>query len=165
MTDDTLLPLSFPAVRGKKITAAFDGGRITSDGGVMLSAEMLDLLREWWKVRPSRHDARTPAQERWLFPGNRPGKPMTTRQLNRLFHEAANAGCLGAFWTPATRARGCFRHPGVQKPAQCTMHNSGDRVLRIAETMESRAQTTGLTAAVGAAAASKEDGDAFYNPI
>ena len=38
MTDDTFLPLSFPAVRGKKLTAAFDGGRITSDGGVMLLA-------------------------------------------------------------------------------------------------------------------------------
>jgi hypothetical protein len=38
MTDDTLLPFSFPAVRSKKITAAFDGGRITSDGGVMLLA-------------------------------------------------------------------------------------------------------------------------------
>jgi integrase/recombinase XerD len=29
--------------------------------------------------------------ERWLFPGNRSGKPMTTRQLSCLFHEAANA--------------------------------------------------------------------------
>jgi hypothetical protein len=38
MTDDNLLPFSFPAVRSKKVTAAFDGGRITSDGGVMLLA-------------------------------------------------------------------------------------------------------------------------------
>jgi hypothetical protein len=38
MTDDTLLPFSFPAIRGKKITAAFDGGRITSDGGGMVLA-------------------------------------------------------------------------------------------------------------------------------
>ena len=30
-------------------------------------------------------------REGWLFPGQRPGKPMTTRQLNRLFHEAADA--------------------------------------------------------------------------
>jgi hypothetical protein len=30
--------------------------------------ETLDLLREWWKVRPSRHDA-GPPEERWLFPG------------------------------------------------------------------------------------------------
>ena len=29
--------------------------------------------------------------ERWLFPGTRRGKPMTTRQLSRLFHEAAAA--------------------------------------------------------------------------
>src|SRR5258707_710247 len=49
------------------------------DRNVMLSPETLDLLRQWWKARPSRHDAGTPAQERWLFPGNRPGKPMTTR--------------------------------------------------------------------------------------
>jgi integrase/recombinase XerD len=61
------------------------------DRNVMLSAEMLDLLRQWWKVRPSRDEAATPVQERWLFPGNRPGKPITTRQLNRLFHETADA--------------------------------------------------------------------------
>ena len=36
MTNDTILPFSFPAVGRKKITAAFDGGRLTSDGGVML---------------------------------------------------------------------------------------------------------------------------------
>jgi len=61
------------------------------DRNVMLSPELLDLLRQWWKARPSRHDAGTPRQERWLFPGNRRGKPMTTRQLNRLFHQAAEA--------------------------------------------------------------------------
>src|SRR6478672_7829842 len=58
------------------------------DRNVMLSAETLDLLRQWWKMRPSRYDAGTPLEEHWLFPGNRLGKPMTTRQLNRLFHEA-----------------------------------------------------------------------------
>jgi integrase/recombinase XerD len=58
---------------------------------VMLSPELLDLLRLWWRERPSRHDGATPLQERWLFPGKRPGKPMTTRQLTRLFHEAGDA--------------------------------------------------------------------------
>lgn len=38
MTDNTLPPAAFPAVCAKKITAAFDGGRITSDGGFMLLA-------------------------------------------------------------------------------------------------------------------------------
>ena len=38
MIDDSLLPFSLPSVERKKITAAFDGGRISSDGGVMLLA-------------------------------------------------------------------------------------------------------------------------------
>jgi integrase/recombinase XerD len=59
------------------------------DRNVMLSPEMLDLLRQWWKARVA-FDSTTPVQERWLFPGRRPGKPMTTRQLSRLFHETAN---------------------------------------------------------------------------
>ena len=62
------------------------------DRHVMLSPEMLDLLREWWKVRPSRgDDLQTPLQERWLFPGRKTGQPMTTRQLTRLFHQTAEA--------------------------------------------------------------------------
>jgi integrase len=63
------------------------------DRNVMLSPEMLALLRQWWKARPSRYDGETPVQERWLFPaakGRRTGKPITTRQLSRLFHEASN---------------------------------------------------------------------------
>ena len=38
MRNDTTVPFGFPAVARKKVTAAFDGGRITSDGGVMLLA-------------------------------------------------------------------------------------------------------------------------------
>ena len=61
------------------------------DRHVMLSPETLDLLRHWWKVRPTRYDTGMPQEQRWLFPGRKPGKPMTTRQLNRLFHETADA--------------------------------------------------------------------------
>ena len=61
------------------------------DRHVMLSPQMLDLLSQWWKARPPYYDAGVPPEERWLFPGCRRGKPMSTRQLNRLFHEAANA--------------------------------------------------------------------------
>jgi len=38
MFDDTVAPFLFPAISRKKVTAAFDGGRMTSDGGVMLLA-------------------------------------------------------------------------------------------------------------------------------
>jgi integrase/recombinase XerD len=61
------------------------------DRHVMLSPEMLALLRQWWKVRPPYDDRGAPSQERWLFPGRRRGQPLSTRQLTRLFHEATAA--------------------------------------------------------------------------
>jgi hypothetical protein len=36
ISNDTTLPFGFPAVGRKKLIAAFDGGRITTDGGVLL---------------------------------------------------------------------------------------------------------------------------------
>src|SRR5271165_4263534 len=36
--DDTLLPFSLPSIGKKKVTAAFDAGQISSDGGVLLLA-------------------------------------------------------------------------------------------------------------------------------
>ena len=39
MPDDTTAVFPFPAVSRKKVTAAFDGGRLSSDGGVMLLAQ------------------------------------------------------------------------------------------------------------------------------
>ena len=39
MTDDILFPFTFPALHRKKVTAAFDGGLISSDGGLMLLRE------------------------------------------------------------------------------------------------------------------------------
>src|SRR5205809_4838374 len=59
------------------------------DRNVLLAPEMLDFLRQWWKGRVAFASTMS-VQERWLFPGRRPGKPMTTRQLSRLFHETAN---------------------------------------------------------------------------
>src|SRR3982751_1657462 len=59
MTDDTLLPFSFPAVQAKKVTAAFDGGRLTSNGGVMLLAmaeRRLGLAANLARVFPDRRD-------------------------------------------------------------------------------------------------------------
>jgi hypothetical protein len=36
MTDDNPLTVPYPTVSRKKVTAAFDGGRLSSDSGVML---------------------------------------------------------------------------------------------------------------------------------
>ncbi len=64
MTDDTLPPFSFPAVGRKKITAAFDGGRITSDGGVMLLAAAERRLKLAEKLAAAIRDPRDPARVR-----------------------------------------------------------------------------------------------------
>ena len=66
-------------------------GKGRKDRNVMLSPEVLALLRQWWKVRPTRYDAGVPPEQRWLFPGRNLGRPLTTRQLNRLFHQTADA--------------------------------------------------------------------------
>ena len=59
---------------------------------VMLPPCVLALSRQWWLERPANQDACMAPRDRWLFPGRVPGRPITTRQLNRLFHEAAEAG-------------------------------------------------------------------------
>jgi hypothetical protein len=60
--DDTLLPFSLPSICQKKVTAAFDGGRLSSDGGVLLLAgadRRLGLIDTLAKIMP---DHRDPAQ-------------------------------------------------------------------------------------------------------
>lgn len=72
------------------------------DRHVMLSKELLKQLRQWWMVRPTRYDAGVPTGERWLFPGTKPARPMTTRQFSRLFHQAAQACGITKPVTPHT---------------------------------------------------------------
>ena len=60
-------------------------GKGRKDRFVMLSPDLLDLLRRWWRVERSRG---------WLFPGQQPAQPITTRQLNRACHAAAEAAKL-----------------------------------------------------------------------
>ena len=64
------------------------------DRHVMLPAEVLDLLRQWWKARPTEEDAGVAPEQRWLFPGRSDRQPLTTRQFSRLFKEAAKAAGL-----------------------------------------------------------------------
>jgi integrase/recombinase XerD len=55
-------------------------GKGRKDRFVMLSPDLLDLLRQGWRVKRSRG---------WLFPGLQLAQPITTRQLNRACHAAA----------------------------------------------------------------------------
>ncbi len=57
-------------------------GKGRKDRYVMLSEHLLRLLRSWWReARP----------QGWLFPGQNPVNPLTTRQLRRACHAAAEA--------------------------------------------------------------------------
>src|SRR3954463_6642103 len=61
MSDPTTAAFTLPSVRGKKLTAAFDGGRLTSDSGVLLlaqAARRLGLADKLAAVIPDRRDPR-----------------------------------------------------------------------------------------------------------
>jgi site-specific recombinase XerD len=60
------------------------------DRNVMLPADILGQLRDWWKDRPTGQDAGVPGPERVLFPGYR-GRHLSARQISRLFKQAAKA--------------------------------------------------------------------------
>ena len=68
-------------------------GKGSKDRHAMLSPQLLELLRDWWLQCRSRG---------WLFPGLDPLLPISTRQLNRVCHMAAQAAGLGSWVTPHT---------------------------------------------------------------
>jgi integrase/recombinase XerD len=61
------------------------GGRYRN---AMLPADLLTLLREWWKVGRQQGVMH---RDGWLFPGQHAMKPISTRQLHRIVVEAAQA--------------------------------------------------------------------------
>ena len=66
-------------------------GKGRKDRYAMLSPKLHALLRTWWR------DGRAQGKMLpggWLFPGQNPVNPMTTRQLNRLCHAAVDAAGL-----------------------------------------------------------------------
>src|SRR6266481_4246782 len=69
-------------VDSKRMMLRVEQGKGRKDRYAMLSQQLLELLRDWYRVaRP----------QGWLFPGQNPVNPMTARQLNRACHAAAEA--------------------------------------------------------------------------
>ena len=63
-------------------------GKGRKDRYAKLSDPLLDLLRAWWRAGREK-GVMLPGG--WLFPGQNPVNPMTTRQLSRIFHVAKAA--------------------------------------------------------------------------
>ena len=59
----------------------------------MLSPQLLELLRDWWRIANP---------QVWMFPGRDRINPMTTRQLNRVCHMAAELAGLPNWVAPHT---------------------------------------------------------------
>jgi len=67
-------------IDSKRMVIRVEQGKGRKDRYVMLSPQLLELLRDWWHVGQP---------QGWLFPGRVLGAPLTTRQLNRACHAAA----------------------------------------------------------------------------
>jgi site-specific recombinase XerD len=67
-------------IDSRRMIIRVEQGKGRKDRNVMLAASLLELLRAWWRAaRP----------QGWLFPGRDRVQPITTRQLNRACHAAA----------------------------------------------------------------------------
>jgi len=75
-----VISLKIGDVDSTRMVIRVEQGKGRKDRYVMLSGHLLGLLRAYWKAaRP----------QGWLFPGRDPVQPLTTRQLNRACHAAA----------------------------------------------------------------------------
>ena len=81
-----VVALKIGDIDSKRMVIRVEQGKGRKDRYVMLSPHLLELLRAWWRAaRP----------QGWLFPGRIPVQPMTTRQLNRACHAAADMAEIG----------------------------------------------------------------------
>jgi integrase/recombinase XerD len=78
-------------VDSKRMVLHIERGKGGKDRYAMLSPVMLGRLRTWYRV--ARAQGKMP-DGGWLFPGQNPIDPLSTRQLNRAVHAAARTAGL-----------------------------------------------------------------------
>ena len=78
-------------VDSQRMTLRVEQGKGRKDRYAMLSPVLLQRLRTWWRIA---HAQGRMLPGGWLFPGMNPTDPLTTRQLNRAIHDAADAAGL-----------------------------------------------------------------------
>lgn len=71
-----------------RMTLRIEQGKGHKDRYAMLSPVLLERLRAWWRAA---HAKGKMLDGGWLFPGQNPTNPLSTRQLNRICHAAAAA--------------------------------------------------------------------------
>jgi integrase/recombinase XerD len=80
-------------IDSERMMLRVEQGKGQRDRYVMLSPQLLELLRNWWRA------ARPPV---WLFPGQNPINPITPRQLNRAVTAAKDLAGISKRVSPHT---------------------------------------------------------------
>ena len=83
-----VIALKVSDIDGQRMTLRVEQGKGNKDRYAMLSPVLLERLRSWWRVA---HAQGRMLPNGWLFPGLNPVDPLSTRQLNRAIHAAAEA--------------------------------------------------------------------------
>src|SRR6202162_180405 len=86
-------------IDSERMLLRVERGKGRKDRNAMLSPQLLELLRLWWR-EGKRRNVMLP--HGWVFPGRRPVEPISTRQINRAVHEAAEAAGIKKRVTPHT---------------------------------------------------------------
>ena len=73
-------------IDSQRMTLRVEQGKGRKDRYAMLSPVLLERLRVWWRVARAQGKM---LDGGWLFPGLNPIDALTTRQLNRAIHDAA----------------------------------------------------------------------------
>jgi len=88
-----VVALKVSDVDSERMLLRIEQGKGRKDRFAMLSPQLLELLRDWWRIaRP----------QVWLFPGRDRISPLTTRQFNRAVHAAAHMAEITKRVTPHT---------------------------------------------------------------
>jgi site-specific recombinase XerD len=86
-------------IDSERMLLRVERGKGRKDRLAMLSPQLLELLRLWWR-EGRRLGVLLP--HGWLFPGRNPIEPLSTRQLNRAVHAAAEVAGIKKRVSPHT---------------------------------------------------------------
>ena len=94
-----VVSLKVSDIDSQRMTLRIEQGKGSKDRYAMLSPVLLECLRTWW--RSGRAEGKMLAGG-WLFPGMNPVNPLSTRQLGKIVHAAAEAAQINKRVSPHT---------------------------------------------------------------